>query len=553
MNQYLPKIIRDSEGRAELFERNQITDRQSDQYGGFVEEKLWTQPKSTIYKLTTLLSLYNTPQSRYYHSGEAMERIQAALDYVIRFQHEDGTFDYVNCNFHSAPDTAFCVKRLLPSFLFLQKNRDVPGSGEALKKIEGILRRGAEGIRQGGFHTPNHRWAIASVLMACANLFQEEKLRARAEEYLREGIDCNQYGEFSERSSGNYNRVNDEAMLTLYEETGDRQYLDCAVRNLKMMFSYFEPDGTIFTKNSTRYDSWKKVYPKDYYFDYLYLAYLTKEPVFAAAANRIMEDILARGDRTPDCLNRFLIHPELADYEPQGCGFPEKCRMENPASGIVRVRSGNVSCTMLSKTPYFLYFQAGALSVCARLGIIFFDKRSFQPDGISVGPEGCTLTQTMKGWYYTPFREKPKTSDWWEMDNASREIAPGPDLRITLSAAEEEDGIALRIRTEGCERVPFKIELGVESGCFVRTDGFLCTASAGEKIVARTGSLELSKGPDCIKIGPCFGSHFHIGGKDGAEDTDDTLFHIYFTGFTNTDRTIRFQRVSRRFPESDSL
>jgi hypothetical protein len=553
MNPYLPRIIQDAERRAELLEVNQVLDSQSEQYGGFVDEKHWTQPKTTIYKLTTLLSLYNTPQSRYYQSAEAMQKIQNALDYVIRFQHQDGTFDYINCNFHSAPDTAFCVKRLLPSWLYLEKDRSDAGNKEAFEKISGILRRAAEGIRLGGFHTPNHRWAIASVLMACANRFHEEKFRARAEEYLREGIDCNQYGEFSERSSGNYNRINDEAMILLYEETGDRSYLDYAVRNMKMMLSYFEPDGSIFTKNSVRYDSWKRVYPKDYYFDYLYLAHETNNPVFAAASNQIMEDLLTRGDRTPDCLNRFLIHPELVEYEPKGCGFPEKYRLVNPDSGIVRVRKGSVSYTLLSKTPYFLYFQSGGLSVCARFGITYFDKRSFQPDEILPEENGYTLSQTMRGWYYAPFCGKPATSDWWKMDNASREIVAGPDLSIRLSISEEDDGINLQIHTEGCGHVPYKIEFGVENGCFVRTNGFFCMAQPGEKIVARTGSAELSKGVDCIKIGPCFGKHFHIEGKDGAKDTDDTLFHIYFTGFTGPDQLLRFQKLSNRFAAPNSL
>lgn len=553
MNPYLPKIIRDAEFRAQLLEMNQISDPHSAQYGGFVEEKNWTQPKSTIYKLTTLFTLYNTPQSRYYHSEAAMKRIQAALDYVVRFQHEDGTFDYIDCNFHSAPDTAFCVKRLLPTFRFLQQNRSAPENSRAFEKLSGILLRAAEGIRTGGFHTPNHRWVISSVLMACANLFGEEKFRVRAEEYLCEGIDCSRYGEFSERSSGNYNRINDEAMILLYEETGDRRYLEYAVRNLKMMLSYMEPDGSIFTKNSTRYDSWNKVTPKDYYFDYLYLSHETKNPVFAAAANKIMADVLARGDRTQDCLNLFLIHPELADYEPQGCEYPEKYRMVNPDSGIVRICDGGASCTLLSGTPYFLYFQAGGLSVCARLGIVFFDKRSFQPDGIVPEEDGYTLAQTMQGWYYSPFKEKPAVSDWWKMDNAGREIITGPKLNIRLHVSEEATGAVLHIHTDGCERVPYKIELGVENGCFVKTDGFFCTARAGEKIVVRKGSVELSKGTDCIKIGPCFGSHFHIEGKDGAKDTDDALFHIYLTGFTGTDQTLRFEKVRTRFDESDGL
>jgi hypothetical protein len=555
MKEIFIRIVQDEELRAKRFILNQIADRNSEQYGGFVEPEMhWVQPKLTIYHLTTLLALYNTPQSCYYHDPRAIERVNTALDYIARYQHDDGTFDYLDVNFHSAPDTAFCVKRLLPSYHWLEKHQEKAEDHAAFGKIESIIHRAADGIAAGGFHTPNHRWAIASVLMACANIFGEEKYRARAQQYLNEGIDCNEYGEYSERSSGNYNRINDDAMLLLYEETGDEIYLDYAQRNLKMMFSYFEPDGSIFTKNSTRYDSWMKFYPDNYYFDYLYVSYLRKEPEFAAAANQIMDDVLRRGEKAPDCLHLLMSHPALMDYEPEGCGFPQTYRLVNSDAGIVRVRKNTFSYTVLSKNPNFLYFQVGALTVSVRLGIIYFDKRSFQPEGITDEPDGgYRLEENLKGWFYLPLREKPESSDWWKMDNASRELAPGPDLKLSVAVNEEEGGVALHLRTDGCGHVPFKIEFGTQSGCFVKSDGFLCEAAKGGRMVVRSGSVELTKGLDCIDIGPAFGSHFYIGGKDGSQDAGDELFYLYFTGFTNTDHVIHIGMKNERFAGQSDL
>ena len=55
--------------------------------------------------------------------------------------------------------------------------------------------------------------------------------------------------------------------------------------------------------------------------------------------------------------------------------------------------------------------------------------------------DGFVLTQTMRGWYYLPFKEKPETSDWWKMDHTKREKKMGPDLTIEVRVKEIPDGI----------------------------------------------------------------------------------------------------------------
>ena len=62
---------------------------------------------------------------------------------------------------------------------------------------------GGRGLLEGGFHTPNHRWAIASLLSCCGRLFGEEDLIQAAQIYLNEGMDCNADGEYAEKSAGN--------------------------------------------------------------------------------------------------------------------------------------------------------------------------------------------------------------------------------------------------------------------------------------------------------------------------------------------------------------
>ncbi len=557
MGNHLQKIIADAELRAQNFMTNQILDNRLEEFGGFVKDNDIVQPKTTIYGVTTLISLYNFKNSRFYLNNEFFKRINIALDYIARFQREDGTFDYLSCNFYSAPDTAFCVKRLLPSFFYLQKHADIPGNKEFLEKIRKIIEHAAEGIAKGGFHTPNHRWAIASALMACANIFGKEEYRSKANLYLNEGIDCNEYGEYSERSSGNYNRINDEAMIILYEQTGDVKYLDYARRNLEMMFFYFEPDGSIFTKNSTRYDKFKKFYPRDYYFDYLYVGFLQKNNQFLSAAAKIMDDIIKRGDLAPDCLNLLLSHEELINYLESGSDvshnppkFIDEYSFFNPDSGIFRVCKGRFSYSVLAKNPYFLHFQAGELPISVRLNVNFFEHRCFVPEKIEKTNSGVKCSSKLKGWFYCPFSEPPQETDWWKMDHDKREKIDGPELYIDAEIKEAEDGVDLHLSIKGCDRVPFALEFGVDSSDFlIKTSGFVYKPDLGGMLVIREGYAEISRGCNIIKLGPSFGKHFFVENNDKENCNKNSSF--YFTGFTNFENVINFRMVSQRFKDEN--
>ena len=88
--------------------------------------------------------------------------------------------------------------------------------------------------------------------MQGAGLFAGEEefarsLRERAGQYLAEGIDGDEYGEYAERSTGNYNAVVNNAMMAMFEATGDEEFLGYVRRNLDMMLTYIDPDDTIFT------------------------------------------------------------------------------------------------------------------------------------------------------------------------------------------------------------------------------------------------------------------------------------------------------------------
>ena len=64
------------------------------------------------------------------------------------------------------------------------------------------------------------------------------------------------------------------------------------------------------------------------------------------------------------------------------------------------------------------------------------------------------LHQTMRGWYYLPFEEKPETSDWWKMDQSKRKKKLGPDMEIDVYVEPAEGGIDVRVVTGECRERP---------------------------------------------------------------------------------------------------
>ena len=275
MRKHYERILHDSESRVQRYLDIQILDENSPFCGGFPKADSLAEPKTAIYRATTMTACYLNPESRYYLDAELGRRLALALAFVRRSQRPGGYFDLINCNFFSGPDTAFCTKRLLPAYVYLCKVVDgaLPAAPEAkaaaaeLKpKYEAIIRDAADALCHCGFHTPNHRWAIASVLMLCAKLFDKPECRTAAEAILKEGNDCNEDGEYAERSAGNYNRINNDAMIMLAVATGDESYYAPVLRNLEMMLT--SPDILLLDEPTNHLDlnsiAWLETYLLNY-------------------------------------------------------------------------------------------------------------------------------------------------------------------------------------------------------------------------------------------------------------------------------------------------
>ena len=547
MRGHAAQLLTRLDAHIERLMARQVLDECSGDYGGFMEDDLHVESRQCGFDLSALACGYVTKDSAHYLSERVKAALTAALAYLRAHQRPGGCVDLLSCNVASAPDTAFMINAVLNAWWLLERCEDARAAWLRPALLR-LIDSAASGIAAGGFHTPNHRWAIAACLLHCAKITGRRELEARARAYLREGLDINEDGEFAERSAGNYNQVNDDQMLRLYMATGDRTFLHAAEKNLEMMYCYIDPDGSVFTNNSTRQDMGKKIYLDTYYPLYLMAGYFLGREDFGAMAEWIYQDCRRRGT-WPDGVEWLLLLPQMDGFGAQAPFEPPFLRYDRlfEHSDIARVRRGDFSLTLMRGKPNFLYFQSGALPLYMAIYQNLCDQRNFVPETLERTERGFRLSGRAPVWYYQPFDQKPQTSDWWRMDNAARERLTAEGLHTLVEAELTEEGVRLHIRTQGVDRLPVRVEIGLLPGGRIRTQHFTQLMRAGEQVTILDGDIEIT-GPrgDALAIGPAFGSHDIRARMGGAYPLSDACYTVLLTGYTPVDRTL-FIRARRIF------
>lgn len=546
MKRYMEHMIRSAEQRVDQFLSLQVKDERDVFFGGMKRPILEAKP--TIYVMADAASVYLNEKSRYYKSESLLKAMEAAIIFIKNCQREDGSFDYPSCNFKSAPDTSFCFKRLIATYrLFLKYTGD-----EELVSLKAgyryVLVKALTALLTGGFHTPNHRWGITAALMQGANLVKEENpelsshLIKRAKQYLNEGIDGNEEGEYAERSTGNYNAVVNNAMMAMYEESGDESYLGYVERNLKMMLYYIDPDDTIFTQNSTRQDQGKADYPDKYLYQYLYMAAKTGLDVFDRAAHKIIKDNTERGDMAPECLHIIMLHDFMMNYEFKGYGFLETYHKHFEEAGVIRGKTPEYGYSILKGKSAFLFLKFQETLIYLKIGESYCDIRNFIPQTIEEKDGVCILTSVAKGWYYLPFAEKQETNDWWKMDHTKRELLNSSEIKMTVTLKELSEGMEISVKAEGLDQVPLRVEICIPAGSILENEHFHMRGAKGEDMVLRDGDVTLIHGNQKLLLGPGYGTH-EFGGHYSGEEINESGFTIYFNDYTPYERTFSIRKA----------
>jgi hypothetical protein len=439
--------------------------------------------------LEVLTAVFCAPESSYNRSDALIPAMQNASAVLVNAQHPDGTIDAGNL--HSPPDTAFVLEAVCRAFAVLRgvNHTGLNATKGNLKKF--ILAAG-DALVTGGVHTPNHRWVVSAALARVNSLFPAPKYVARIDDWLGEGIYIDEDGQYSERSTGIYSRVIDNALITMSRLLNRPELLEPVRRNLSMNVYYMHPDGEVETIGSRRQDQNMVADISSYYLEFRYLAIKDANPTFAAIVRFIEEKQRGRshiGEANP--LINFLEEPSLKNPLPGGGAIPTDYQKLFANSAMARIRRGDVSVSVyggsdwplgvasgLASNPTFFTFRKGeAVLESIRMGSEFFSEGAFHSAGLIAAGNGYTLQQRFDVPYYQPLPVDTRNSRgdykltpakdyrfWSKMDFPGRPMSNIQTLNQKVSIVENAGKCELHFDISGQDGIPVTIELAFRPG-----------------------------------------------------------------------------------------
>ncbi|GIQ62513.1 hypothetical protein PACILC2_10810 [Paenibacillus cisolokensis] len=480
-------------------------------------------------------------ESRYYRDAELAMRLELATEFMLRFQHDDGTISPGWTNLHSPPDTAFVVVGLAQVLELLSRQ-----DWRALDRTRGNLRlfleRTAPALATGGCHTPNHRWVLAAALCFLHKLTGQRELAARAGQWLAEGIDCTEDGEWTERSNGIYNSVSDLMLIHASDLLGRPELLEPVRRNLRMMAYLVHPDGEVVTDYSGRQDFGHKHDLSGYFLPAKLMAHRDRDPLFAALAELAGDALNHPGSAPNNGLLGCLLRPELLEPVPEPGKLPDNYRVvingtfprerylaEMASAGhgghihhsrlhpefgapIARERYGRTSVTVMTETNSFFALRHGAARLLAVQIASSFEPGYVRMNGLEPLEDGYRLFgEEAKGYYgpipadRLPAASGGPVSPWYLLPHHLREVTHLQRHRVGVKLTRTADGWRLRVHCGMPDAMLTQISFVFDPAGEIDGDG-LSPAGAGAQFW-RKGAVCYSAGSDRIELAG--GAHEH--------------------------------------------
>ena len=544
MKAFYKKIVEVNEERIPFLKASLYENENSIFYGGYKDGNGLAEQYATLSQAMHCTATYFCKDSKYFEDESVMDLINSYLDFYLNTVRENGTGDCLISDFFTP--SSFEGINVARTYRIFDKYAKTDIEKLAQKKVYKVMEVLGNGLINGGHRTPNHRWMMAASAANISNITGNEELKALAEQYLNEGIDIDEYGEFTERSPGMYNEVNDNAFFELARELKRDDIYEVLKANMDLLFKYIEPDGTIFTQNSARKDKGENdpgmaFYPTRYFYIYLQGAYFMKDSRYAAFAHQVMEQTIKYGRAIPDVLWLYMVYDELQEYEPEIGLLEKNYEMFNPVSSIYRKVEDDFSISIIGNNANFLFLQKGDIKCYVRLCASFFMLAQFKPEKVIREGDEFVLTFSVEDKYWKAFEEKPATSVWKEMDHSARGTCNPQKLTIIARIKVTGKNIDMNISTEGTDRVPFKAEFVITGGSDITGEFFDVKGFPGQYIMPHQGMVKAKYKKDTIEIGPAFSEHTYATNMRGSVPKSGRGFTIYFTDYTNLDRDIQIK------------
>lgn len=474
----------------------QIDDVNSRYFGGVIFQATGIPSPShtgTGSVIGSWVSAYVNRDSRFFHLDALAERLDAALDYMLRQQHEDGTISPGWTNYNSPPDTGFIVTGFAQIYHLLNKDNGRKAQ-DLTDKVKTFLHRTIPAMLTGGCHTPNHRWVMTSALCHLHAIFGNDELLDQAEAWLAEGIDITADGEWTERSNGIYNSVSNIFMYHIARLRKKPELLNYIRKNLNMMQYLIHPDGEVVTEYSGRQDYGHALDLAPYHLICSLMAHHDCDPIYGAMAAMAAENLKDMGPVNNHIMIGYLLFPFIKEQEYTNRALPVEYEVlfnadfpvsdnlqkikyvghgsiiehssmhESFGAPVVRYRKDNESVTLMSRNESFFSLRKGSAKL---LGVKLYS--SFSPGIIELETIEKTdgayhLRKVIEKGYRGPIPNQylsstEQTSIWYLLPHQHRELTHNQKFEVDIAIKRtDNDTWKIHLKTDEREDVLMQVE-----------------------------------------------------------------------------------------------
>jgi hypothetical protein len=493
---YDPAVVRQHDEAVARLLQMQITDPSNSNRGGYADEFGLHEPGAGSSCLLNFLAAWLCPQSSYYGKNELVDRMRLASRYLDHCQNGQGNVSLLVTNFNSPPDTGFVVHGVGAAAHLAQMNN----KPEIFAMVEPWLKKAGGALAVGGVHTPNHRWVVCYALAQINELLPDERYVRRVNQWLAEGIDIDEDGQYNERSTTVYNPITDISLLVVAQKLNKPELLDPVRKNLDSMLYLIHPGGEVVTEISRRQDQYAQGDMGRYWMPLRFLASKDGNGQYAALV-RQMEPKAAS-------LPWLMEYPELRQALPASVPLPVNYEKEFKASRVVRIRRGQMDATVMlnGNSRFFTARQGDCVVQAVRFASAFFGKGQFAPGQYEKREGGWLMKESLTGPYYQPLNPPRKVgADEWGAARAQRAQSEVCKLSYEVMLRERAGGFTVDISANGTDGVPLAIEVNLRPGG--QLTGCVAAPKVEDAWLLPKGHATYRVGKDMVRIGPGLGAH----------------------------------------------
>ena len=450
-----------------------------------------------------ILAKHQHPEALELDSDELYHEVLQAAKFVCQSQRASGLIDLHSTNYDSSPDTGFIIQQFAA---LLELTRDQPFFTELNEVLERFIRRALSGVRDGGFHTPNHRWVICSALSQSKRLFPDLEVQPALDRYLDEGFDIDEDGAYLERSSTIYDTVANNSLL-LYalsaEREDKRQQALAAVRqNLLWNQHMHHADGSSETNLSRRQDYGLRHVALNLISSYTLAYFVLAEERFLETADWLWHK---RSDNIPESVTWLAyVHLRFGEPQPVASKAPTDVSRLFSYNRVWRHRQGQLSVSAYGGQSHLLnlvYGQAelSALKIAQTyFGVGKFNAETLKEENGSLILHSSGQQKPRLPGYNFPVGRPVALEEWSRLERDHRPIQPA-ESQLSLHA--QENGVHLLYQTlDGLDKVAAQISLDFPVGGIWESEDALFAPAAGQTILHKRGKARMIYNQDVIEL-----------------------------------------------------